>query len=395
MRSLAFGLVVAILAGGACGGSGSKPDGGGGAGGGGGRWTGPLELTQAPLDILFLIDDSSLMKVAQDKLIQSFPTFTARLQDPPGLPNIRIAVVSSDMGAGDGSIPGCNATNGKNGVFQYRPQGACTALDPGSTYIANAGGIPNYDGNISDVFGCIAALGETGCSFEHQFAAITRALGIDGRGAAPTENQGFIRPDALLAVVLLTNEDDCSASPGSSTSPNGRIPLFDTDANPNLASQLGPPRDFRCNEFGHMCSMNGAVAMHPDRMAPNDSVSARVNYDECTSNDTEGFLLSATDTADRLKALKTNPAQVAVISIQAPSSPYTVTWTPSTSDFSCGAGSCPWPQMAHSCDAGNGSFGDPGVRTQELVTQFGNNGLVLSICDASFQASLDLAGTLL
>jgi hypothetical protein len=398
MRVSACGLAVAILAGAACGGSGSHPDGGGGAGGGAGRWTGTLELTQAPLDVLFLIDDSSLMKVAQDKLIQGFPTLMARLQDPPGLPNIHIAVVSSDMGAGDGSIPGCNATNGKNGVFQYSPRSPCTAtsLDPGATYIANAGGIPNYNGNIADVFACIAALGETGCTFEHQFAAVTRALGIDGLGAAPAENQGFIRPDALLAVVLLTNEDDCSASPGSSTSPNGRIPLFDTSANTNLASQLGPPRDFRCNEFGHMCAMNGGAAMHPDRSAPNNSVSARVTYDQCSSNDKDGLLLGASDTANRLKALKSNPAQVVVVSIQAAASPYTVTWTPpTTSDFSCGAGSCPWPLMAHSCDAGNGSFGDPGVRTRDLVTQFGNNGLVLSICDVSFAASLDLAGTLL
>jgi len=398
MRSLACGLAVAILAGAACGGSGSHPDGGGGADGGAGRWTGTLELTQTSLDVLFLIDDSSSMKVMQDKLIASFPTFMSRLQDPPGLPDIHIAVVSSDMGAGDGSIPGCNATNGKNGVFQYSPHSPCTftSLDPGATYIANAGGTANYSGNVGDVFACIAALGETGCSFEHQFAAITRALGIDGLGAAPADNQGFLRPDAILAVVLLTNEDDCSASLGASTSPNGRIPLFDTSANMSLESQLGPPRDFRCNEFGHMCSMNGAAPMHPDRDAPNGSVSARVTYEQCTSNDAEGYLLGVSDTANKLKGLKTNPAQVAVISIQAASSPYIVTWTPPPiGDFSCGAGSCPWPQIAHSCSTSDSSFGDPGVRTQQLAAAFGNNGLVLSICDASFSPSMDGAGTLL
>ena len=50
-------------------------------------------------------------------------------------------------------------------------------------------GVSNYTGNLADVFTCIAALGETGCGFEHQFAAITRALGIDG-SAAPADGSG-------------------------------------------------------------------------------------------------------------------------------------------------------------------------------------------------------------
>ena len=102
-----------------------------------------------------------------------------RLQDAPGLPNLHIAVVSQDMGAGDGSIASCDATGGKNGIFQYTARGACktTTLKAGATYIENADGVTNYTGNIADVFSCIAALGETGCGFEHQFAAITRALG--------------------------------------------------------------------------------------------------------------------------------------------------------------------------------------------------------------------------
>jgi hypothetical protein len=404
MRWSACGLVVAVVAGAACGGGaanrpdgGGGLDGGGGPDGGGGRWGGALQLTQAPLDVLFLIDDSSAMKLAQDKLLRSFPTFMTRLQDPPGLPNLHIAVVSQDMGAGDGSIASCSADGGKKGIFQYTARGACTAtsLKAGATYIENADGVTNYTGNIADVFSCIAALGEAGCGFEHQFAAIRRALGVDGRGAAPPENEGFLRPDAMLAVIMLTNEDDCSASP-SSSSPNGEIPLFDTGVNTNITSQLGPPGNFRCNEFGHMCSKGSGDFMHPDRSAPGNDVSATVTYDACRSNDQEGYLLGVVDTGNRLKSLKANPAQVAVISIQAPPMPYTVTWkAPSTSDSSCGAASCPWPQIAHACTASDGSVGDPGVRTAELVEQFGDNGLVLPICGDDFAPSMDLAATLL
>jgi hypothetical protein len=391
-------LAVAIAAGTACGGGpGNKPDGGdGGLDGGGGRWTGTLALTQAPLDVLFVIDDSPGMKPAQDKLLRAFPTFMTRLQGPPRLPDLHIAVVSQDMGAGDGSIPGCNADRGKKGIFQSTARGACTAtnLNAGATYIANADGVKNYTGNIEDVFACIAALGDTGCDYEHPFDAIRRALGVDGRGAALAENQGFLREEAILAIILMTNEDDCSASPGDG--PNGEIPLFDTSFNMNIASQLGPLGKFRCNEFGHMCSKGAESPMHPDRRAPANDVSAMVTYASCTSNEQEGYLLSTVDTAMRLKSLKTKPDQVAVVSIQAPSSPYTVTWkAPSPPDSSCGAASCPWPQIAHSCTASDGTVGDPGVRTEELARQFGDNGLVVPICDADFASSMDLAATLL
>ena len=60
------------------------------------------------VDMLFLVDDSSSMRLSQDNLRRNFPVFMQRLMDPPGLPNIHVAVVSSDMGAGDGSIGECD-----------------------------------------------------------------------------------------------------------------------------------------------------------------------------------------------------------------------------------------------------------------------------------------------
>ena len=337
------------------------------------------------VDVLFLIDDSGSMRLTQDKLLRDFPTFMTRLQDqPPGLPNLHVAVISSDMGAGDGSIATCDSVGGKQGIFQYTPRGACTVtkLNAGSTYISNVGGVANYTGDLSDAFACVAALGEAGCTFEQPFAAILRALGADGQ-AAPAENQGFLRPEAYLAIIMLTNEDDCSASPG--------VALFDTTSNTNLASLLGPPASFRCNEFGHNCDGG-----HPRRLAPNGDVAATVTYNGCTSNDTEGHLLSARDTANALKALKADPAQLAVMSIQAPATPYTVTWKdPTVADSSCGAASCPWPVIAHSCTASDATFGDPGVRTAQLVNEFGAQGLVLPICADSFAPSLDRAAMLI
>ena len=223
------------------------------------------------------------MRLAQTNLVSSFPAFPIALKAAPqGVPDLHIAIISSDMGAGDGSVAGCDTTGGKNGIFQYTPRGTCTAtgLDTGATFISDIGGVRNYGGRLENVFTCIAALGEGGCGFEHTFASVLRALGADGRGQAPAENQGFLRPDAYLAIVLVTNEDDCSATPG--------VPLYDTGSNTDVASQLGPPANFRCNEFGHMC--NG---MHPSRHAPGMDINAMVSYDACISNDTEHYLLGA------------------------------------------------------------------------------------------------------
>ena len=192
------------------------------------------------VDILFVIDDSSFTTRMQDNLLRNFPTFLTRLLDRPGFPNLHLAVISTDLGAGDGSVAGCDATGGKNGIFQYTARGTCptSGLDAGATFISDINGVRNYSGNLTDVFRCIAALGESGCGFEHPLAAITRALGADLQ-PAPAENQGFLRPDAFLVIVVLTNEDDCSTSPSS--------PVFDATAN----TALGPPGNFRCNEFGH------------------------------------------------------------------------------------------------------------------------------------------------
>jgi hypothetical protein len=340
------------------------------------------------VDLLFMVDDSSSMRLSQTNLLNNFPTFMTALQSAPqGLPNIHVAVVSSDMGAGYGDIAGCTASGGQSnpggdrGVFQYTARGTCTAtnLQPGATFISNVGGQANYTGNLADVFTCIAALGENGCGFEHQFGSVLRALGADGM-PPPQENQGFLRPEAYLVVVFITNEDDCS----SAVEPQ----FFDIQSNWNQGSQLG--ESFRCNEFGHLCTMGGGAPMHPSRTAPNNDVTATVNYDSCVSDDTSGYLLSVKDTADRLKALKSDPSQVLVAMINGPATPYQVHWkAPSMADTSCGAASCPWPEITHSCtDTADMSFADPGVREAQLASEFGSNGLVLSICDTSFAPSL-------
>ncbi|HVZ71529.1 MAG TPA: hypothetical protein VHJ20_04065 [Polyangia bacterium] len=389
IKGLALGMVLV----GACngggpirggtGGSGGTTSAGGGSGGNGGsgELTGaggaatPGRSTQdvtatinRDVDVLFMVDNSASMSPLQAKLIASFPTFVDALKSLP-LPNVHIGVVSSDMGAGAepaGNVPGCNP-GGDQGKLQsmQRDATACAKgkLDTGANFISNVNGAPNYTGDISDVFACIAALGQTGCGFEHQLGSVLRALGADGNGPAPTENAGFLRPGAYLAVVLITNEDDCSA-PRDST-------VFSTDSK-YISDPLGPEMSYRCNLVGHLCD-----GMPPPRGAGGP-------YDHCVSNET-GPLLPVADVVAKLESLKTDPNKVIFAALTGPPTPYVVTDDyMATNDDPAKT----WPQIRHSCTEADGTYADPSVRISQAIGAFGNNGLFESICNDSFTPAL-------
>ena len=340
------------------------------------------------IDLLFMIDNSSETEFAQQNLVDGLPAFMDVLKGlPDGLPDLHIAVVTSDLGAGDGSITGCSG-NGQNGVFQFAARSALgrsctdTTLQAGATYIQDSGGFDpqtNFTApDITTVLQCITPVGGIGCGFEHQLAAVARALGADGQ-PAPQENQGFLRPEALLAIVLLTNEDDCSAPVNSV--------LFDTKLNTTLASQVGPPGNYRCNEFGHLC---GNPLQKPPRLSPDPAdLTTEVALEGCVSAEDQGMLTPVFTFVQQIEGLKADPAtQIQVLSIQGPATPYVVHWrSPPMMDTG------PWPALEHSCATGV-AFADPGVRLQKFVRELGDGtGLASSICDADFSAPLGAFAT--
>jgi hypothetical protein len=91
---------------------------------------------------------------------------------------------------------------------------------------------PNFPaGSLAQTFTCMATFGTSGCGYEHQLGALRAALTSPANG-------GFLRDDAYLAFVVITDEDDCSA-PADST-------LF-TAENPGQDASL------RCALAGHTC----------------------------------------------------------------------------------------------------------------------------------------------
>ena len=96
-----------------------------------------------------------------------------------------------------------------------------------------------------------------------------------------------------------------------------------------------------------------------------------------------------------MKAIKNDAQRLLVAVIAGPNAPYQVHWKapPGTTDTSCGATSCPWPEITHSCTAGDQSFADPAVRLSDFTQAFGSDGFFLSICD-DFAPSMRKVGEL-
>jgi hypothetical protein len=224
--------------------------------------------------------------------------------------------------------------------------------------------VTNYNGDITDAFTCIAALGDQGCGFEGQLKSVRWALDPN---AVPAGNEGFLRPEAFLAVILITNEDDCSVPDDSDMVDPTQM---------SMASALGPLWSWRCNEFGHLCQDGNGNLVPPAR-------GPATNLQGCVSNDTgSGKLTKLTDEISFLKGLKADPNQIFVAAITGPATPYSVEMIMQGNDTEL------HPNVDHSCMQGTGEYADPSVRIQQWVQAFGNHGLLETICAPSFANSL-------
>jgi hypothetical protein len=337
-----------------------------------------LQAQTRKLDLLFMIDDSASMKPLQAKLAQRLPDFMAVLAGVNGgLPDLHLAIISSSLGAGAyGDVPGC-APGDDSGKFRHMP--GC-GLDPGANFLkASAdGSTNNFTGPLETVFGCLALLGEGGCGFEHQFESTRQALikAIDQKGDQKGDqegdndgdNAGFWRDDALLGVVMLTNEDDCSVPPDSQ--------LFDPAVQSvNDLPPLGGLWSYRCNEFGHTC----------DQPLPHTADGLPMTLTGCRSNEnTEGLhhLTPEADFKSFFEQIKPPDRRLLAI-IAGPPAPYTV----GVHSAQLGNGSSErQPEIEHSCTAADGTYADPGIREAALVADLG--GKFQSICEDDFKPAL-------
>jgi hypothetical protein len=305
------------------------------------------------IDILFMIDNSPSMGEEQDNLAKNFPALIDVLKQlPGGLPDLHIGIVSSDMGAGPVALAGgCDRPAGDRGILRVRP--GCGLIAP-ARFIASDGHTSNFQGEISQVFACLARLGMLGCGYEHQL--LSTVVALDERSAP--ENRGFLRPDADLAIILLSDEDDCSA-----------------ELNTDLFTRQfpGTAASFRCAQVGHTC--NGA----PPPIAELD-----VPLAQCRAADA-GPLIRLSTFVDAVRALKRQPdRQIMVAGIFG--------WpdNPATARYVYRRGSTGDLDYQPTCQSANG-LATAALRLKAFVESF-PNGTFQSICQDDFRPVMQRIG---
>jgi len=300
------------------------------------------------VDLLFVVDNSEGMAGKQEALIAGFPALVKSLRAAPGgLPSLRAGVVSSNLGAGGSRLAECDQSD--RGLLQA-PREGCAASPKGRFLISLEGGTRNnFDGDPSAAFGCLADLGTGGCGFEQHLGAARRALDTD----QPLENEGFLRPGAILALVVLADEDDCSTRAATD--------LFEPST-----SRYGPQGSFRCAEYGHLCS--GAS---PPRSGGTPT--------GCRSAEGAGKLVPVAEYVSFFKSLKAQPERVLAAVVAGPPTPYAVRVVDGQ------------PELAPSCTSASGP-GAPGVRLKEFADGFGSRGLFSSVCDGDLGPALGRLG---
>ncbi len=385
------------------------------------------------VDILFLIDNSHSMAGHQENLKTNFPVLMNTLATMSGgLPNVHIGVVTSDLGAGSHmEIPLCNGTGGDRGILgmslamedhrvqpqenRVRDRGA-HCIGPGERYIVdiappgcdiernrspeshtcashtcaqqncsnidgrdlifyeNEYGCPrckNYQGSLEEVFSCYADVGIYGCGFEQQLEAVRKALDVK----ETVENKGFLRQDAFLSIIVVTDEDDCSAS-----TPDV---LYNPDrSQDNINSQLGYLHSFRCFEFGIKCNQDGRT--------PGSRT-------QCTHerSDPSMMLHPIHRYTSFIESIK-DPMMLIVGAIAAP-----VPETIIVEMQSCGRGEESCPALKPSCfPTGSQHGADPAVRVNAFVDYFNTKDSMetwaySSVCSSDFSSPLKGIGHIL
>jgi len=313
------------------------------------------------LDVLFVVDDSPGMANMQDKLARGFPLFMPAFVDASGgYPELHVAVISSSLGGGRfANVPGCEAgsAGARDGAFSH-PAGA--GLAPGETFMRLNGGPLNFSGSPGTVFAALANLGVAGCPYPQPLAAARRAL---SRAQDPSDpdNAGFLRADAELAVIIVTNQDDCSVPADSD--------LFDPGQS-RVADPYGAQGTYRCAEFGLRCD-----GVKPPHALSSDAEALALHA--CVPAEAAGRLTPIEELVADLRSLKSEPDMIDVSLIGGPPAPVVV--GPQMVDLGGGVTELQ-PRLQASCTGAGGEAATPSVRLKAWADAFTANGLSLPAC---------------
>lgn len=184
-----------------------------------------LTVPQPPsgrVDILVVVDNSGSMQQEQEALAANFPRLIEELMLPSNpehnaVTDLHVGIVSTDLGSAGYVLPTCGSgalghALGDDGMLRHAPSpavGGCAASYP--LFLSRVRDQADYPlGRMAEDFRCLATLGTSGCGFEQQLEAARKALVEHARPGGV--NDDFLRPDSILAVLWVTDEEDCSVA---------------------------------------------------------------------------------------------------------------------------------------------------------------------------------------
>lgn len=388
-----------------------------------------IYITVAPirqLDLVVMIDNSPSMAGKQAKFNAQLPKLLQALKDPSDgtLPDLRVAIIDSDLGTGGAYSSGSCGPNSNNGnmpygdlgKFQMRGALGCGVTDSTASYLEYKNGHPvNFAGDISAVFACLATnVGTLGCGMEHQLQAFEFAL--TAKGIGNDQQRTMLREQAYLGLVFLTDEDDCSAATNDG--------MFG-----DKVELRGESASLRCATRSHACGGKNLTSSPPDYPTTaaftSDVATCKARTDACP-NATDGNPDDWTDTsvptscsplkdvrklAQEIKELKQNPDEQILVAgifgvpIPGQNVPYKIDLVPNpnTADTAHPQVYDLWPicydpQHFQATDASTYNADDvgwgatAGLRESAFVDEFGANGLKFSICESDYSGAMSGIG---
>ncbi|WP_266221873.1 hypothetical protein [Paraliomyxa miuraensis] len=167
------------------------------------------------VDFLFVIDNSGSMYEEQVNLVNSFPGFIAAIQGTlDTVEEYNLGVVTTDAYSYNNAVPGCSVLGGlvtKTGGGQSSNM-VCGPYDAGNNYMTEID-------DLAVSFACAAQVGTSGNGYELTMQAMLDAVDPSlPLAMAGGCNEGFIREDALLVLVIITDEYDGVGDPEGMTS---------------------------------------------------------------------------------------------------------------------------------------------------------------------------------
>ena len=162
------------------------------------------QKTAAEVDVLWVVDNSQSMAPIQNRIASRFVDFFNQLQGSKV--DYHIGVVTTDADGEVGKLrpyTGRAVSNCAGNCFYISRDVACD--DPASS--------ESCDARL--VFENLIHVGNTGANYEQGLMSAALALGLtnDAEGTPvpiPEENIEFLRPDADLHIIFVSDEDDFS-----------------------------------------------------------------------------------------------------------------------------------------------------------------------------------------